>query len=55
VILTFTWTPGAKPVLAGKATVKRLQFGVGSGDWADIATIPNEIAISTRVVLQRAK
>ena len=23
VTLTFTWTPGAKPVLAGKATVKR--------------------------------
>lgn len=52
VTLTFTWTPGAQPVLAGKATVKRLDFGVGGGDWADTSTIPNEVAISTKVVLK---
>lgn len=51
VTLTFTWTPGAQPVLAGKATVRRLDFGVGGGDWADTSLIPNEIAISTRVIL----
>jgi polyisoprenoid-binding protein YceI len=51
VTLTFTWTPGAQPVLAGKATVRRLDFGVGGGDWADTGLIPNEIAISTRVLL----
>lgn len=55
VTLSFTWTPGAKPVLAGKAAVKRLDFGVGSGDWADTDTIPNEIAVSTKVVLEPAK
>lgn len=55
VTLNFTWTPGAKPVLSGKATVKRLDFGVGSGDWADTSAIPNEVAISTKVVLQPAK
>ena len=56
VTLTFTWTPGAKPVLAGKATVKRLDFGVGGeGDWADTELLPNAIAISTKVVLQPAK
>ncbi|MEO6519969.1 MAG: YceI family protein, partial [Pseudoxanthomonas sp.] len=44
VTLTFTWTPGAQPVLAGKTTVKRLDFGVGGGDWADTKTIPNEVA-----------
>lgn len=55
VTLTFTWTPGAQPVLAGKATVKRLDFGVGGGDWADTSTIPNDVAISTRVVLKPAK
>lgn len=54
VTLTFTWTPGAQPVLAGKATVKRLDFGVGGGDWADTKTIPNEVAVSTKVVLQAA-
>lgn len=50
VTLEFTWTPGARPVLAGKATVKRLEFGVGGGDWADTGLIPDAIAISTRVL-----
>lgn len=52
VTLAFTWTPGAQPVLAGKATVRRLDFGVGGGDWADVSLLPDEIAVSTRVVLQ---
>jgi polyisoprenoid-binding protein YceI len=52
VTLTFTWTPGTQPVLAGKATVKRLDFGIGGGDWADTTAIPNETAISTRVVFK---
>jgi polyisoprenoid-binding protein YceI len=56
VTLTFTWTPGAQPVLSGKATVKRLDFGVGGGDdWADTKTIPNEVAVSTKVVFKPAK
>ena len=55
VTLTFTWTPGAQPVLSGKATVKRLDFGVGGGDWADTSLLPNEIAVSTKVILQQAK
>lgn len=52
VTLTFTWTPGTQPVLNGKATVNRLDFGIGSGDWADIKIIPNETAISTKVVFK---
>jgi polyisoprenoid-binding protein YceI len=52
VVLEFTWTPGATPVLSGKATVKRLAFGVGAGDWADTALIPDAIAISTKVVFK---
>lgn len=55
VTLTFAWTPGAQPVLNGKATVKRLDFGVGTGDWADTALIPNEVAVSTKVVFAPAK
>ena len=55
VTLTFTWTPGAQPVLTGKATVKRLDFGVGGGDWADTSTLPNEVAVSTKVVFAAAK
>ncbi|QWP76564.1 YceI family protein [Lysobacter sp. K5869] len=55
VTLTFTWTPGDKPVLAGKATVKRLDYKVGGGDWADTSIIPNEVAVSTKVVFAAAK
>ena len=56
VTLEFTWSPGARPVLTGKATVKRLEFGVGGeGDWADTSLLPNEIAVSTKVVFAPAK
>ena len=55
VALTFTWTPGVHPVLTGKATVKRLDFGVGGGDWADTGLIPDDIAISTKVILMAGK
>lgn len=55
VTLEFTWTPGAAPVLEGSATVQRLDFGVGGGDWADTALLPNAIRIATKVVLQPAK
>ena len=55
VTLEFTWTPGTQPVLNGKATVKRLDFGVGAGDWADTKLIPDAIAISTKVVLRPVK
>lgn len=49
VSLEFTWTPGPQPLFVGKATVHRLAFGIGSGDWADTTLIPDAIAISTRV------
>jgi polyisoprenoid-binding protein YceI len=55
VTLEFTWTPGATPVLAGRATVPRLAFGVGGGDWADNDLIPDDVAISTRVNLAPAR
>lgn len=55
VTLSFSWTPGAKPVLAGKATVKRLDFGVGDGDWADTDLLPNEVAVSTKVIFAPAR
>ncbi|WP_235974205.1 YceI family protein [Luteimonas deserti] len=54
VTLTFSWTPGPRPLLTGRATVDRLAFGVGGGDWADTGTIPAAIAVSTRVYLQPA-
>jgi polyisoprenoid-binding protein YceI len=54
VTLTFTWTPGAKPVLTGSAAVKRLDFGIGSGDWADTSVIANEVKITTKVIFSMA-
>jgi polyisoprenoid-binding protein YceI len=50
VTLAFTWTPGAKPVLAGKATVKRLAFNVGGGEWNDTSLIPDDVVVTTKVV-----
>jgi len=55
VTLILSWSPGAQPVLAGKATVRRLQFGVGGGDWADTSLIPDAIAISTKVLFKPAR
>ena len=55
VTLTFSWTPGARPVLSGKASVKRLDFGVGGGDWAGFELIPETVAISTKVMFAPAK
>ena len=52
VTLTFEWKPGAMPVLSGKATVRRLEFGIGGGDWADTGLIPDAIAVSTKVVFK---
>ena len=52
--LSITWTPGDHPVLAGRATVKRLDFGVGAGDWGDVSIIPNDVAVSTKVTFKPA-
>ena len=52
--LTFTWTAGAKPALDGTATLKRLDFNVGTGDWTDLDLIPNEVKVSTHLLLAPA-
>lgn len=49
--LRFRWTAGATPVLEGEATVDRLAFGVGSGDWADTELLPAPVRVSTRLLL----
>jgi polyisoprenoid-binding protein YceI len=51
VALAFTWTPGAKPVLAGEATLSRLAFKVGTGDWTDTELLPDAVKVKTRLVL----
>lgn len=52
--LTLTLTPGESPVLEGQALVRRLDFDVGAGDWADLSIIPNDVAITTQVHFQPA-
>ena len=52
VTLTFSWSGGEQPVLEGRAVVKRLDFGVGGGDWADTTAIPDEVNISTKVAFK---
>lgn len=51
VTLRIAWQPGARPVLQARATVSRLRFGVGEGDWADTTLLPDAIAVSAKVVL----
>ncbi len=50
--LTFRWTPGATPKLEGTATVKRLEFGIGTGDWDDTEVMPDAVSVTTTLVLQ---
>lgn len=50
--LTFTWTNGSTPLLEGRATVPRLAFQVGTGDWADTELLPDAVEVTTRLRLQ---
>lgn len=52
VTLTFTWTAGRAPQLVGDATVDRLDFGVGGGQWADTSVIGNAVKVHTELVLE---
>jgi polyisoprenoid-binding protein YceI len=54
VTLNFTWTSGATPALTGDASVNRLDFGVGGGDWADPSTIGNAVKVHTSLLLHPA-
>jgi polyisoprenoid-binding protein YceI len=49
--LSFSWIAGAKPALDGEAQLKRLDFAVGSGDWADTELLPNEVKVHTHLLL----
>jgi polyisoprenoid-binding protein YceI len=55
VTLVFTWTAdaaGAK--LEGKATLDRMAFGVGGGEWADAEMVAHEVKVATTLVLHPA-
>lgn len=46
-------TTGDSAVLDGEATLDRLAFGVGDGEWADADMIGHEVTVKTRLQLQR--
>jgi polyisoprenoid-binding protein YceI len=53
--LDFTWTEtGGSAVLEGSATLDRLAFGVGSGEWADTDAIAAQVQVRTRLQLNAA-
>lgn len=52
VTLAVRFTPTATgATLDVSTTLKRLDFGVGRGDWADTAVIANEVPVSAHLVL----
>lgn len=50
--LAFRWQPTASgAILEGRATLDRLRFGLGTGDWADPDVIAHAVEVHTRLVL----
>jgi polyisoprenoid-binding protein YceI len=40
-------------IFDGSLPIKRLDFGVGEGDWADTSMVANEVVIQFHIVLQQ--
>lgn len=51
VALVYSWRPGPSPVLTGEATVNRLDFRIGTGDWSDTGLLPDAVKVKTRLIL----
>jgi len=52
VTLEFTWSNDGKgATLTGETVLNRLDFKVGTGDWADPATITHEVEVKTTLHL----
>ena len=53
VVLEFDWSAdGGNATLKGQASVNRLAFDVGAGDWSDASTIVHEIGVATSLTLR---
>lgn len=55
VSLSFRWTPasaGQPARLAGTATLERLAFGVGQGDWRDTSYVGNRVDVRVDIRLR---
>jgi len=54
--LAFKFVPGsggASATLAGQTTIKRLDFGVGQGEWTDTTWVGNDVDIRFELTLSR--
>ncbi len=52
VTLEFSWkSSDGRATLDGSSMLQRLDFEIGTGDWADAATISHEIAVRTHLEL----
>lgn len=52
--IEFTFEPGEQGAwLKGSATLKRLDFGVGQGEWRDTATVANEVKVRFALLLKQ--
>lgn len=52
--LEFSFDPGNPAILQGEATLDRMAFEVGGGEWEDASTIAHEVRVSTRLELHPA-
>jgi polyisoprenoid-binding protein YceI len=49
-VMPVTFTPGNKAAsFDGGFVLKRLDFGIGEGMWADVATVANEVQVRFRI------
>ena len=53
VAFSFKPGPGDGATLAGGTTVRRLDFGVGQGEWSDASVLGNDVRIEFLLVLRR--
>jgi polyisoprenoid-binding protein YceI len=57
VLLPFSFTPGKDgrhATLAGDTTIRRLDFGVGQGEWKDTTWVGNEVKVRFQLTLALA-
>ncbi|MEO5595766.1 MAG: YceI family protein [Lysobacteraceae bacterium] len=49
--LQFSWTPSAMPTLTGDATINRLDFDIGGGQWKDTGVIGTQVKVHAALKL----
>lgn len=53
-VVPVTYTPGKNAaVFEGRFVLKRLDFGIGEGMWADVATVANDVQVNFRIAATR--